>query len=179
MPSQLLVNDKIGFIVAKPFTSAGKDYTPGDDFPQEDARDIEVLVRARFVIPVVDDAEDRPRNLYKMVKVKSEALERISRDRVQLRMHHEPDAEEVVNLERLTYPERTPQGEEVQGEDRVLGVEEQEGSPPAGAVRDAEFDPSYHTVIEVNEYLASHPEDRDRVLEAERSGRERKGILEA
>lgn len=40
------------------------------------------------------------------------------------------------------------------------------------------FDPSEHTVLEVNEYLnTADPAERARVLEAERAGKARKGIL--
>lgn len=38
------------------------------------------------------------------------------------------------------------------------------------------FDPSAHTVDEVNAYLADHPDDTDRVLEAERAGKNRTGV---
>jgi hypothetical protein len=41
----------------------------------------------------------------------------------------------------------------------------------------ARFDPKLHTVAEVKAYLAEHPEDRARVLRAERRGRARRGIL--
>jgi len=40
-----------------------------------------------------------------------------------------------------------------------------------------EFDPSAHTVDEVNSYLAEHPDDSARVLDAERSGKSRVGVL--
>jgi hypothetical protein len=53
---------------------------------------------------------------------------------------------------------------------------------PVGIISDdpdpqAEFDPGAHTVAEVNDYLAEHPEDADRVLEAEASGKARVSIV--
>ena len=48
------------------------------------------------------------------------------------------------------------------------------GRAPAGAET---FDPSEHTVDEVNAYLEEHPEDERRVLRAERAGKARVGVL--
>lgn len=40
------------------------------------------------------------------------------------------------------------------------------------------YDPADHTVVEVKEYLAEHPEELDAVLEAEEAGKARAGILD-
>ena len=40
------------------------------------------------------------------------------------------------------------------------------------------YDPGEHTVAEVKEYLADHPDETDVVLEAEEAGKARSGILE-
>jgi hypothetical protein len=177
MPSQLLTNDKIGFIVCKPFNSRGKEYAVGDDFPQEEARDIEVFVRARYVVPFIESAEDKKfvRQWHQELKTREEVMAKLNHDRVQLLMPagQEPDSEEVVNLERLTHPETTPDAEELaaESEEQLEEVPEESGEEL--------FDPGEHTVTEVNAYLAEHPEDRDRVLAEEEAGRGRKGILEA
>ena len=42
---------------------------------------------------------------------------------------------------------------------------------------DTDYDPSEHTVAEVNEYLADHPEEADAIYAAEESGKGRAGIL--
>jgi hypothetical protein len=182
MVSQLLKNDKISFVCVRNFSSRGKDYAVGDDFPQEDARDIEVFVRARYVTPVVDSIEDKQhiRHWHKEIRPKDEVLERLARDRVQLQMPEgqEPDSDEVVNLPVLTHPETTPEPE-AEGEPAEEPVEEEpaeEDAPEEGAPD--EFDPGEHTVVEVLAYLAEHPEERERVLQAEAEGRGRKGILE-
>lgn len=172
MPSQLLKNDKISFVACRNFSSQGKDYQVGDDFPQEDARDIEVFVRARYVIPVVDDIADKAniRHWHKEIRPKDEVLERLARDRVQLKMPHEYDSDEVVALDVLTHPEQTPEPTRESSDEP--GVSEDQ-EPQA-----EEFDPADHTVSEVKSYLAAHPEDADRVLAAEEAGRGRKGLLE-
>jgi hypothetical protein len=171
MPSQLFVNDKIGFLACKPFTYRGEPYEMGDEFPQEEANNIETLVRARFVIPFVEDVADKPRHWHGHIRTREQAEEYLNRDRVQLVMPEPYDSDEVVNLNVLTRPETTPDPADDKGESG-------EGTP-AQAVHDETYDPTYHTVNEVNDYLAVHPEDRERILEVEESNRGRKGILEA
>jgi hypothetical protein len=168
MVSQLLKNDKISFVACRSFSSRGKDYEVGDDFPQEDARDIEVFVRARYVVPVVEDIADKThiRHWHQHIRPKDEVLERLARDRVQLRMPHEYDSDEVVDLEVLTHPETTPEPEN----EPAPELEEEDPNEPT-------FDPGDHTVSEVEAYLAEHPEDHDRVVAAEEAGRGRKGIV--
>lgn len=181
MVSQLLKNDKISFVVAKPFISREKTYEVGDDFPQEDARDIETMVRARFVIPVVDSIEDKKfiRHWHTEIRPKDEVLERLNRDRVQLRMPQEYDSDEEVNLHRLTYPETTPDGEE-------LAAEQENKTPvqPLPEEHDEDemaesggYDPGEHTVVEVQQHVEEHPEETQAVLDAERSGRNRSTLV--
>lgn len=56
--------------------------------------------------------------------------------------------------------------------------QEYNASPAGQAGTTAAYDPADHTVDEVNDYLASASDaERDRVLEAERGGEQRKGIL--
>jgi hypothetical protein len=191
MPSQLLTNDRISFVVAKPFTSRGQTYSVGDDFPQEEARDIEVFVRARYLIPVVDSIEDKKfiRHWHRHIRPKDEVLERLNRENVQLRMPYEADSDEVVDVTRLTHPQMTD--EELDQERQLRGTSTTTSEDPAPADVDAEqaaeathtgqYDPTYHTVVEVNEHLAQEPdeEERERILAVERDNRGRKGILEA
>jgi hypothetical protein len=44
---------------------------------------------------------------------------------------------------------------------------------PAPAEAEVEFDPGEHTVAEVEAYVQEHPDDVDRVLDAERAGKNR------
>ena len=76
MPSQLYKNDKILFLACKPFTYRGKEYSLGDEFPQEEANNIETLVRSRFVIPFVETPQDKPRHWHKHVRTREQAEEK-------------------------------------------------------------------------------------------------------
>jgi hypothetical protein len=59
--------------------------------------------------------------------------------------------------------------------DKPLADEGEEYPEPAAEVAEAEveFDPSEHTVAEVEDYLAENPDDAERVLDAERAGKNR------
>lgn len=72
MPSQLDRNSAIHFIAARDFTYAGVDYKMGDDFDQDIGAHIDMLVRTRRVVAVVDDSDDLPRHWYHHVWVKSD-----------------------------------------------------------------------------------------------------------
>lgn len=75
---------------------------------------------------------------------------------------------------------------------RTVAVTQVEDSPPpeprpASGIEElledvaarvvARFDPSQHTVPEVKAYIAAHPEERQRIIRAERRGKARRGIL--
>ena len=76
MPSQLLTNEAISFIVGKNFIFNGQEYSYGEEFDQDAVRipanNIETLVRNRFLIPVVDDFKDKPRHWYREIKLRSD-----------------------------------------------------------------------------------------------------------
>lgn len=107
MPSQLFTNGKIEFLACKPFTYRGTPYAIGDDFPQEEANNIETLVRARYVIPVVDDLSAKPRHWHLHVKLRSETEELLANGKpVQIVFEDESTEEEdQARLEKLTHPE--------------------------------------------------------------------------
>lgn len=50
-------------------------------------------------------------------------------------------------------------------------------TPPEEESTPEGFDPSEHTVDEVNAYLEDHPDEADDVLAAERAGKARVGVL--
>jgi hypothetical protein len=58
-----------------------------------------------------------------------------------------------------------------------VGIISDEPDPQAAEGDGDVFDPSTHTVAEVNDYLDAHPEDAARVLEAEASGKARVSIV--
>lgn len=84
MPSQLLTNEAISFVAAKDFTYGDHRYAMGDDFPQEDANNIETMVRSRYLIPVVDDLSDKPRHWHRHVGLRQDVLDRLFRDKTQI-----------------------------------------------------------------------------------------------
>jgi hypothetical protein len=180
---QLLNNEGISFIAAKNFTYGGTEYVMGQEFPQEEARNIETLVRARFVLPVLEEGALRPRHWHGHIRTREEAEEYLNRDRVQLVWPTEPDT--AVDLETLTYPERTPEPEG-EGEDVFAPTADTESSEsPSEPEADPEppesleetYDPAEHNVEAVLQYMDEHPEQREEVLAMERAGRGRKGIL--
>ncbi len=65
----------------------------------------------------------------------------------------------------------------------LTGVASVSGDPEGGTAEGGEpdglFDPSEVNAPEVHEYLKAHPEEVARVIELERAGRNRKGIVDA
>lgn len=174
---QLLKNEGISFVAAKNFTYRGVPYVMGQEFPQEEARNIETLVRARFVLPVLEEGALRPRHWHGHIRTREEAEEYLNRDRIQLVWPTEPDT--AVDLETLTNPALTPEPEGAGGDALAPAEDTTEPEPAPAAPESSEeaYDPSEHTVVEVEEYLAAHPEEHDRVIAAEEAGRGRKGIV--
>ena len=166
MVNQLLHNDKISFVVSRNFTSRGKEYQIGDDFPQEDTNKIETFVRARYIIPVVDSIEDMRhiRHWHHHIRPKDEVLERLARDRIQLRMPQgqEPDSDEVVNLDVLTHPETTPEP------DTTPSAEEP--TPESDEVPEG-------TIAEVKAWVGDDTDRAARALEAEQNGQRRTTLI--
>ena len=80
MPSQLYDNKGVSFVCARNFTYNGEKYEIGQDFPQEDLVDSpEVLVRSRYLIPVVDSWEDKPRHWQREIRLKETVLAKLGR----------------------------------------------------------------------------------------------------
>ena len=184
MPSQLFKNEAISFLACKPFTYRGTEYSMGDDFPQEEANNIETLVRARFVIPVLEEGHLKPRHWHGHIRTREQAEEYLNRERVQLRMPHEYDSDEEVDIGVLTHPHTTPEPEgegepALPEETSIVDVDRvrvgrrrpsqrRRSSEGEDAPEGLEFDPADYTVDEVQAYLVEHPEDRELVLKAER-----------
>lgn len=47
----------------------------------------------------------------------------------------------------------------------------------AAGAEEEEFDPAKHSVNDIADYIETHPEDYDRVMGAEKAGKNRKGVL--
>jgi hypothetical protein len=174
MPSQLIKNDAVSFLVAKPLLWGDHEYEPGDEFPQEATKNIETLIRSRYLIPVVDSIEDKPRHWHREVMLREAAVEKIEGGTTQIVL---PVAESPQSVP------AEPEKSAADSDDTVL--EPNPETPPvvepevtAEAVRTDTYDPSYHTVTEVMEYISSHPDEREDIIERERAGKNRKGIVE-
>jgi hypothetical protein len=140
MPSQLIKNDAVSFVVTKTFRYGDTDYEIGDDFPKDVTNKIETLVRTRFVAPVIDHIDDKPRHWHREVRLREDVMSHLNKSVVQLVMSDgKDDGQPELPFE----------------EERVNVTDETRG----------EFDPADHTVAEVKEYLEAHPEDTDRVDE--------------
>jgi len=152
MPSQLIDNEGISFVCAKSFKWRDTEYEMGDDFPQEEANNVETMIRSRFLIPVVDDINDKPRHWHREIQQKDDALARLRQEVVQIVM-----------------PEQTPAPTE-------------QSSAPTQETTDAGggggYDPGEHTVTEVLDYMEDYPDQADAVLDREIAGKNRKGIVE-
>ena len=79
MPVFLEKHDGISFVCAKNFTYSGVRYGIGEDFPDGEAKNSETLVRSRYIIPVIEDDDDRPRHWYRHIQKKSLVLQKLGR----------------------------------------------------------------------------------------------------
>lgn len=70
MPSQLHRNSAIHFICARDFVYDGVEYKMGDDFDLDLGAKLDMLVRTRRLVAVVDDSKDMPRHWHHHVWVK-------------------------------------------------------------------------------------------------------------
>jgi len=97
---------------------------------------------------------------------------------------------ERVDPAKLTESLAVPTGDDIAEMDKAEAKQEEESDgitlhetpeedeeATKGEEKSEEFDPSEHTAAEVQEYLDENPDDRDRVLAAEKDGKARKGIL--
>jgi hypothetical protein len=171
MPSQLFNHDAVSFICGRNFTYNGKDYTVGQDFPQDEfVSNPETMVRTRYVIPVVDSLSDKPRTWHREVRERGEILERLG-------VAYHPAEHTVAEVKEFVeaHPEQAPEilEAEQEGKDRATLV------PVLEEAAD-QFNPNDHNVPEVVEYLESleDQDEYDRVIEWEKAGKARKGVLE-
>ena len=199
MPSQLISNDAIEFLCAKNFLYRGQVYHKGDEFPGEEANNIETLVRARYVIPVVEDATSKPRHWHLDVRPRAEIEAKLSDDPPkQIVFETEPDSEEVVNLNTLTDPNREPEEEpeqvnplpgppegfdQTEPEPQDDYAEEVVAPPPPEEEPDAptpEPEPEAvpeGTIAEIKDWVGEDPARAQAALDAEKAGTNRSTLI--
>lgn len=206
MPSQLIKNDNVSFVCSREFTYAGEQYHLGDDFPQEKALNIETLVRTRYLIPVIDSIDDKPRHWHREVRLRANVMEKLGvKEKVINLEFPSVPTDDVVRDEgnelRASAQKNIDAETKIEPEDHTVDEVLQhadEHPDQIGALLDAEedgkdrvtltsalesrklYDPAEHTVIEVLDYLTGEitEDERNRVLEAESDEKARKGILD-
>lgn len=196
MPSQLEKNHGIYFLCARNFLYKGHDYKIGDTFPDYEANNVEILVRTRRVIPVVDDYADKPRHWYREVQLAANVKAKlgVAREEGKESIRHSElfsafrtgadgtvsdvyDPGDYKISQVLEFAESHPDmiGEliesESNGKNRSTLLAKLEEMQP--------YDPSEHTVPEVKEYVEEHPEETEEILEAEEAGKDRVTLVEA
>lgn len=73
MPSQLYKNEAVTFLCGRSFTYGDHDYDLLDEFDQEVAVGrLEMLVRTRHIIPVIDSIEDKPRHWHREIRLRED-----------------------------------------------------------------------------------------------------------
>jgi hypothetical protein len=119
---------------------------------------IETFVRNRYLIPVVDSYDDKPRHWYREIKLRSDVEARMGLE--------QPD--QIV-----------PPGEDdglksphdiVDSGPPVGGG----GTPPAGG---AGYDPNEHTIKDIKMYVMSHHDELEAVITKEENGQARSTLL--
>ena len=181
MPSQLYKNEGISFVCAKNFKWRDTEYHQGDDFPQEEANNVETMVRSRFLIPVVDDLDDKPRHWHREVQLRDQVMAKLNQEVVQIVMPDQeaqtPDGEPYGESTDTPAPsEELPEPTQADDTAGAGGGYDSQPEPPESL--EETYDPSEHNVIAVQEYIDEHPEQKDEVLAMERAGKNRKGLVE-
>lgn len=81
MATSYLQLDKISFLAGRNFVLGGQSYKPGDEVPDAHSYNkLEALVRGRFLIPVVDDLNDIPKEYWKQVRQRDFAIFKLKLD---------------------------------------------------------------------------------------------------
>lgn len=155
MPSQLINNSDVSFVCAKSFTYNGEKFEIGQDFPQEKSNNIEVMVRNRFLVPVVDDMTTKPRHWYREIRQRDIVLNKLG-----------------VGSSLANKESRVPD---------VREVPVDEHDEPSDVTEEAEednFQVSEHTVPQVLEFVQAHPDELENVIAAEENGKQRSTLLD-
>jgi len=148
MPSALVNNSNVSFICARDFVWEGETYKMGEDFDQNIAIGrIELLVRTRRIIPVVDSTDVKPRMFHREVRLRSDVERRLG-----------VSSRDVVTQLDQTDPDQTSERSDSDSVDTTEGLG---------------FDPADHNIDEVMEYVEEHPGEALSVYALEEQGKNR------
>jgi hypothetical protein len=202
--ASVLKSDRIGFLCCRNFIYGGEQYSIGDEFEGSSANNIETLVRARYVIPVVDKLEDKPRHWHLHVHLREETEKKLRDGPPVQIVFAEPEDE--VNLTQLIDPNRPddhegepnplpgpPEGWD--NEDREP-VEEDVVAPPPEEAEEPEPEPAPEpapepepepesaaevvpegTIAEVKAWVGDNEDRALEALEAEEAGQNRSTLI--
>ena len=163
MPSQLLKNDNISFIVAKSFRYNGEDYERGQEFDQATIEgtltNVETMVRNRFLIPVVDDLSDKPRHWYREIKQRDQVMARLEATGSVYKGAHTVVDEEPSEAEQLT-----------EGAKSTRVTKSVTSVAP-------DYKPGRYSNDEVKKFVTRHPDLADSILSKEKSGKNRPRLV--
>lgn len=140
--------EAVEFLAARPFIFNGTTYNLGDLVPDAKSwAQLEVLVRSRRLVPVVDDySADAPLQFRREVKTRELALRKMG-------------LTEQNELPALETPENT----------------EHDAAP--FTAQDNEYDPGAHNVGEVLDYVDEYPDELLSVYALEEQGKARPRLL--
>lgn len=179
---------QITYIAGRPLKIGHRIVQPGEEVDPSIFPRIESLVASGRLYRVYngDDYSKLPSWLFKAVMTRQEAEAKIAGDPGVKTERHDVAATaasksmntkiaEAQAIIRREGPSAWEKAQAVRGDgigpERDLTVGEDPEATPA------EFDPGEHTVAEVEAYLAEHPEQTDAVLDKERAGKNRKGLV--
>jgi hypothetical protein len=163
MPSQLIKNDNVSFIVSKSFRYNGEDYERGQEFDQATIEgtlsNIETMVRNRYLIPVVDDLSDKPRHWYREIKQRDQVMARLAATGSVYKGPHTEVEERPSEAEQLTEGALST---------RVV-------KPPASVAPD--YKPGKFSNTQVKAFVKQHPDQAESVLDKESRGKNRPRLI--
>lgn len=155
-PNSWYLMPQVEYYAGRYFTHDGVEYIPGQQLPKDKVlkwSSVEAAIRGRYLIPICADYQAIPRHMWG----EAQAFETV------LRKHQERTNR--LNLPALEQQTQTPSAASE--------------TPQAPAEPDVVYDPSEHTVASVLDYVDEHPEQTERVLEAEENGKNRSTLISA
>ena len=200
MPSILAQLPQVGFLASKNFTLLGKKYEVGDEVPEAKGFiNLEVLVRTRFLMPVVDNYDELPFQFRRMAFPRDIAYKKLNRtppkgltespysnvpaperENVAVEAPYEQGINErdAATIEPEAIPEEVIEEPDVSDTSKVIDGRE-ETEPEVFVNRepsDEVYDP-LGPISEVYEYAQAHPALIEDVIEREEAGKNRSTLL--
>lgn len=174
MPSQLYKNSAVYFICARNFLWAGTEYAMGEEFDQDIAPGrLDLLVRTRRIIPVVDDPADKPRHWHHHIWPRALIDEKLGVAVGSSTFTRQPQ----VGVEFDSVETDSDFIDQDKGAE-LLAMAKAAASPePVEEPVEDVFDVSDHTVEQVMDFIEAHPDQVEAVIAQEEAGKNRSTLL--